>query len=439
MHSTKRRVVITGLGLISPLGNSYAQLWEGITEGRSGIDVIQSIPIQHFPSDVGGECRQFTGDIADFGPLDKSLQRNIKKGLKLMCREIQIGVAAAQLALADANITEGSFDPRRIGTMFGSDYTITQPFEFLTGIRECLNEQGQFDFNLWAERGLPKVEPLWLLKYLPNMPASHVAIFNDLQGPSNSITVREASSNLSIAEGAAIIQRGGADAIVAGSTGSRIHLLRTIHVSMQEQLADRHSAPANGDPARSCRPFDQFRTGQVLGEGAGAIILESLESAQSRGVKIWGEVIGSGSSSVADPEGRADCRTAFENVIHSCMESADLKPADLGHVHAHGLGATKTDIEEAQALNQCLPDVPVTAAKSYFANLGSGSGVVELIASLLAMQNDHLFPILNCDKLDPACPIRLAETGQSAGNSFLNLNTTPQGQCSGVVVRKIGA
>jgi 3-oxoacyl-[acyl-carrier-protein] synthase II len=258
-----------------------------------------------------------------------------------------------------------------------------------------------------------------------------------LQGPSNSITVREASGNLSIAEAAAIINRGAADVMVTGATGSRIHLLRTIHVALQEQLANRHAAPMHGDPTKSSRPFDKDRNGMVLGEGAGSLILESLESAQKRGVKIWGEVIGHGSTSVAHRDGRADCQQAFINVIQSSLASSGLKPSEVGHVHAHGLSSPKTDREEAAAISQLLPHVPVTAAKSYFGNLGSGSGVVEAIASILAMENNRLFPILNCDSLDPACPIRPAQPGESPGSSFINLNTTPQGQASAVVIRKV--
>lgn len=426
------------MGLISPLGSSYSELWNALHSGTSGVGLIQSIPVEHFKSDVGGECRQFTAEIEDFGPVDKQLQRSIKKGLKLMCREIQMGVASAQLALTDAKIAIGTFDPQRIGTMFGSDYIITQPFEFVTGIRECIDAEGDFDFSNWAQKGLTKVEPLWLLKYLPNMPASHVAIYNDLQGPSNSITVREASANLSIAEAAAIIQRGAADVMVTGATGSRIHLLRTIHVALQEQLADRKASPANGDPTKASRPFDKDRTGMVLGEGAGTLILESLESAEKRGAKIWGEVIGHGSTSVAKPDGGADCQQAFINVIQSCLETSGLKPSEIGHVHAHGLSSPKIDREEAIAISKFLPDTPVTAAKSYFGNLGSGSGVVEAIASVMAMENDSLFPILNCDSLDSACPIRIAKKGESPGTSFINLNTTPQGQASAVVISKVG-
>ena len=269
------------------------------------------------------------------------------------------------------------------------------------------------------------------------MPASHVAIYNDLQGPSNSITVREASANLSIAEATTIIQRGAADIMVTGATGSRIHLLRTIHVTLQEQLANRHTAPANGDPSKACRPFDKDRTGMVLGEGAGSMILESLASAEKRGAKIWGEVIGYGSSSVAHPTGGADCQQAFVNVIKSSLETSGLKASDIGHVHAHGLSSPQTDREEGAAIAHFFPNTPVMAAKSYFGNLGSGSGVVEAIASVLALKHDKLFPILNCDSLDPACPIRIAEAGHSPGDTFINLNTTPQGQASAVVIRKM--
>jgi 3-oxoacyl-[acyl-carrier-protein] synthase II len=201
-------------------------------------------------------------------------------------------------------------------------------------------------------------------------------------------------------------------------------------------LADRHVAPINGDPTKASRPFDKDRNGMVLGEGAGSLILESLESAQNRGAKIWGEVVGYGSTSVAHQDGGADCQQAFANVIESSLETSGLSPQEIGHVHAHGLSSPKTDREEATAIARYLPNVPVTAAKSYFGNLGSGSGVVEAIASLLAMEHNSLFPILNCDSLDSACPIRIAQAGESAGDSFINLSTTPQGQASAVVIQR---
>ena len=439
MSQSDRRVVITGMGLISPLGHTPEDLWNALDKGQSGVKVLSAIPTEHFPADFGGECTEFTGNISNFGTLEKKLQRSIKKALRLMCREIQLGVAAAQLAIADANLEPGSFDPTRFGTLFGSDYIITSPLDFIQGIQNCLEasgSSGKFDFENWAEAGIPKVEPLWLLKYLPNMPASHVAIFNDLRGPSNSLTVREASANLSVAEAATIIQRGSADIMLSGSTGSRIHPLRTVHLVLQEQLADRNTKAADGDPGKACRPFDKDRCGMVLGEGAGVVILEELSSAQKRGAKILGEVIGYGSSSVASREGVGDYKTAFSNVLQGALETSGLQPKDFGHVHAHGLSSPKCDREEAEAIKSIMGQTPVTAAKSYMGNLGGGSGMIEMISSMLAIENDSLFPILNCDSLGDDCPIAaVREKAATPGDSFISTSLTPQGQASSIAIR----
>jgi 3-oxoacyl-[acyl-carrier-protein] synthase II len=437
MSSSDRRVVITGVGLISPLGHSADELWQSLTTGKSGVSVIDAIPTEHFPTDVGGQCSQFTGAADNFGDLDKQLKRQIKRALKLMCRDIKLGVAAAQLAIADAGFAGEHHDPVRTGTVFGSDYIITAPEDYASGIKNCFDDSNEFQFESWPEKGLTSVEPLWLLKYLPNMPASHVAIFNDLQGPSNSITVREASANLAIAEATTIIQRGSAARMIAGATGSRIHPLRTVHLVLQEQLADRNSEAAGGDATKASRPFDTGRNGMVLGEGAAVLILEELSVAQKRGAKILGEIVGYGSSAVADESGAADYQTAFKNVLLGALETSGLSADQIGHVHAHGLSSPRVDREEAAAIKEVLGDRPVTAAKSYMGNLGSGGGMVETISSLLAMQNDSLFPIMNCENLDPDCPINaVTEKGTSAGDSFVNLNITPQGQASSVVVKK---
>ena len=437
MSSSDRRVVITGVGLISPLGHTATDLWQSLSTGKSGVNVIDAIPTDHFPTDIGGQCSQFTGKADDFGELDKQLKRQIKKTLRLMCRDIRLGVAAAQLAIADAGLVEGNYEPARTGTVFGSDYIITSPEDYASGIKNCADEGGSFNFEEWAEKGLPAVEPLWLLKYLPNMPASHVAIFNDLQGPSNSITVREASANLAVAEATTIIQRGSADRMIAGATGSRIHPLRTVHLVLQEQLADRNSEAAGGDPTKASRPFDAGRNGMVLGEGAAVLILEELSVAQERGATILGEVAGYGSSAVADTNGAADYQTAFKNVMLGALETSGMQAADIGHVHAHGLSSPRVDREEAAAIKEVMGDCPVTAAKSYMGNLGCGSGMVEIISSLMAMQNDSLFPIMNCENLDSDCPINaVTQTGVSPGDSFVNLNITPQGQSSSVLIKK---
>jgi 3-oxoacyl-[acyl-carrier-protein] synthase II len=435
MTHSDRRVVITGMGLISPLGNSCEALWDCLSNSRSGVARIERLPTDDLPSDVGGEAREFTGDVEDFGPLEKLTKRNIKKGLKLMCREIQMGVAASQLALTGAGLTPEIYDPDRIGTMFGSDYIITEPVEFARGIQNCIGGDGQgFIFQDWAEKGMTQVEPLWLLKYLPNMPASHVAIYNDLRGPSNSITVREASANLAVAEATTTIRRGVADVMIAGATGSRIQSLRTIHVSLQEQLADRYAPPADGDPEKASRPFDKHRTGMVLGEGAGVLVLEDMEFAQKRGAKILGEVVGYCSSSVADKNGVADYRAAFSNVINGALRKAGMSASEIGHVHAHAMGVNRCDQEEAIAISELLGDPVVCAVKSYMGNLGAGSGIVEIISSVLAINRQQMFETLNCENPDPKCPVKVSTRTDSPGHSFLNLNITPQGQASAVII-----
>jgi 3-oxoacyl-[acyl-carrier-protein] synthase II len=434
-----RRVVITGQGLVSPLGNSPAQLWDALIGGRSGVGPLVSVPGDALPTRFGAEARDFTGAIENFGPLEKTFARNIKKSLKMMCREIQMGVAVAQLAMADARLDLSQIDLDRIGVLYGSDYMLTLPQEFTVGIRNCLDAEGRFHFSRWAEAGLPAVEPLWLLKYLPNLPAAHIAIFNDLHGPNNSLTVREASSNQAIAEAYCTIERGHADLMIAGATGTRVHPGRTLHVVLQEQIAKDAS-----DPAAMSRPFDNNRSGQVIGEGAAAIILEELAHAQKRGAKILGEVIGFGSSSVSSVRGAGDLYQSARNAILQALRTSRLTPEGVGHFNAHGLATTRSDQEEARAIHDAFSrrskPLPVVACKSYFGNLGAGGGVVELIASVLALNHGRLFRTLNYETPDPDCPIHVvSRDDQPPGDSFISLNLTPQGQASAVVVRQFAA
>jgi 3-oxoacyl-[acyl-carrier-protein] synthase II len=430
-----RRIVVTGLGLISPLGNSPDAFWDALIGGRSGVATVTSAPPGALPVSFAGEARDFTGGIDDFGPLDSDHKKAIRKGLKVMCRECQMGVASAQLALTDAGLGCGKSDPDRSGVVFGSDYMLTVPDEFTAGILACMPEE-RFEFAQWAPVGMTKMNPLWLLKYLPNMPASHIAIYNDLRGPNNSITQREAAANLALGEAYQVILRGHADVMVAGATGTRIHPMKAVHAALSEELV------ANGhDPASAARPFDLNRSGMVLGEGAGAVVLEELETARARGATIYAEVIGAGSSAAADRDLTARRDTALVNAIRATLRSAQALPEQVGHVQAHGLGTREGDIEESRAMREALGDhaqrVPVTAAKSYFGNLGAGSGAVEMIAGTLALARGRLFPILNFETPDPACRVAaVTGSGTDPGESFLNLSVTPTGQASCVLVKR---
>lgn len=437
MRQPKLRVVITGVGLVSPLGNRADTLWERISQESSGVDWLKSFPEpKGGPLRIGGEAREFSGHIDDFGELEKTIKRSVKKGLRLMCREIEMGVAASQLALQSAGVTADVFEPERIGTLFGSDYILSQPDEMNAGIFRCMNGSGKFHMEEWGETGMAQVAPLWLLKYLPNMPASHVAIYNDLRGPSNSLTMREASSNTAIAEAVTTIRRGVADAMLAGATGTRIHPLRSVHVALQEQLADCE------DPAKACRPFDKNRLGMVLGEGAGCLVVESLDSATQRAANIMGEIVGYSSSTVADQRGVPNYAKAIENVLKGVLENAGLSAGTVGHVHAHGLATEDCDRGEAAGIQSVFGEfgTPVVAAKSYMGNLGAGSGMVEAIASLKALEHNRLFPILNYETPEPESPIVAADPDRhECGDCFINVNVTPIGQASAVLIRRFEA
>ena len=431
-----RRVVITGLGLISPLGNSPAALWSALVAGKSGVATMSIMPADRQPMKYAAEAREFSGEVEDFGPLEKERKKAIKKGLKVMCRETRMAVAAAQLAIADAGFAEKPMDPESSGVVLGSDYMLTMPEDYSLGMKTCA-PAGEFEYSKWGKDGLGDMAPLWMLKYLPNMPASHIAIYNDLRGPNNSLTMREAAGNLAIGEAFRTIQRGHANMMVAGATGTRILPMQAIHALQTEQMA-----AENCDPTKASRPFDKSRTGMVAGEGAGMIVLEELSSAKARGATIYAEVVGLGSANVADAKLNGKCDVALERAMKAALRDAGKTPADVGHINAHGLSTTERDADEARAIQNVFgnraKDVPVTALKSYFGNLGAGSAVVELIASALALGDGKLPPVLNYNTPDPACPVAVVKQGGApAGRSFLNLSVTPQGQAAVLYVAAV--
>lgn len=436
MSPSQRRIVISGANVICPLGSSKEELWDGLSSGRSAVGPLSSMPAGVLPMSFGAAAEQFEGRIDDFGELDKDQKKSIRKGLKVMCRECQMGVATAQKALADAGLKSGDLDPERTGINYGADYMISEAEEFSEGIRACLDGEQGFAMPQWPTAGMPKMSPLWLLKYLPNMPASHLAIYNQFRGPNNSVTLREASANITVGEATGILFQGRADVMLVGATGTRLHPMKMVHCVQQEEVATDAC-----DPHRASRPFDRDRCGAVCGEGAAAIILEDLDAARNRGATLYGEVVSYASSAVAGRRLAARRQQAMQNVLQAVLKRAQLEPNDIGHIHAHGLSTRSCDQEEAQAIRSVFGDcrVPIVAAKSNFGNLGAGGGMVELIASLMAMNHGTLFAALNYENPDPDCPVDLVvDNSSAAGRCFINLNVTPQGQASAVLIRGVG-
>ena len=447
--ASDRRVVITGMGVVCPLGLMLEDLWAGLVEGRSGVGPLESLPCSGLPLHHAAEARAFTGDIDNFGPLDGERKKAIRKGLKVMCRESQMAVAAAQRALHHsglfaADAKAGSVEPERCGCVFGSDYMLTLPDDFTASVAKCRGADGAFVFDRWASDGMPQLTPLWLLKYLPNMPASHIAIYNDLRGPSNSLTLREASGHLALGEASVTIQRGAADVMVVGATGTRVHPMKTVHALQSEQVALEDDVAASSgptDPTRWSRPFDRSRKGMVLGEGAAVFILEELAHARARGAAIHGEIVGHAARSAGLAGGVGLKQKALALARRRALSLAPVTAADLSHVHAHGASTVVGDREEAAAMHEVLgaaaATIPTVAAKSHFGNLGGGSGLVECMASVLALRHGELFPLLNFEESDPDCRIRAARRGDPSGKVFISSAVTPQGQAGSIVIRAL--
>ncbi len=418
--SHPREIVITGVGIVSPIGIGCDAFWQALAAGESGIR-----PVDLF--DASSLRVRFGGQIPDFDPKQYVRPR---KSLKVMSREIQLGFAAADLGLADAGIASGSVEPDRFGVVFGNDM-IYADLEDLEQTYRRSSRNGEFDFHLWSEAIQEELHPLWLLKHLPNMTASHVAIAHDARGPNNSIVLGDVSGLLAIAEAASVIQRGWADVMLAGGTGCRLH--PTALVARGDTLLS-HRAD---DFRAACRPFERDRDGMVNGEGAGVLVLESREHALARGATIRGVL--TASAARCEPRARRDGLTgsSLRQAIRAVCESAGMTAADVGHVNAHGVGTVDMDRAEARAIAAELGDVPVTAPKSFFGHLGAGGGVVELAASVLGLERGLVPPTLNYHAPDPECPVNVVRDGPLAGRpaTAVKVNFCSTGQAVAVAIK----
>ena len=428
-HSESNDVVITGVGIFSPIGIGVEAFRSGLAAGIPGFGRTERLTYISSPDCVCGEVRGF-----DHSSARKTYLRPLRKSVKLMCREIQLGVAAALQAMDHAGLSKDSYQSDRIGVSFGANLMSSPPEVLAGGVKNCLTDSSEFVYEKWGQDGIQGMEPLWLLCYLPNMPGCHIGIALDARGPNNSITHDEVSGGLAINEAAGIIRRGRADIMVTGVTGTRLHNVKTAQALKWDGLAD--------GPAESrCRPLDVNRTGEVVAETACTLILESREHAEQRGADILGTILSCGTACVMTPDGTPDEQRAVEQAAHSALNKAGLSAGRLGHVNMSASGNVVRDPLEAQAVRNILGDqadvIPVTAPKSYIGSAGSGSSLAEIAASLLTLQDRQIIRTLNCDTPDPAAPQKVV-TGenQSTDNPlFLKTSVTRMGQASAVVIR----
>ncbi|RLS52689.1 MAG: beta-ketoacyl-[acyl-carrier-protein] synthase family protein [Planctomycetota bacterium] len=416
--------VVTGLGVVSPIGIGIEPFAESLRTGRSGIAPVTMYNGITSPGGIGGEVKDFTEES-----MKKNWLKDQRKWIKVMCREIAMGSASATLALTDSGLDLEKVDRHRLGVEFGANLMFFMPDAMSDPCKACTDENGDFHFEQWGGIGMPKMEPLWLLKYLPNMPACHIAINADARGPSNSLTMDEASANATAAEALSVLRRGAADAMIVGTTGTRIHPTKAIHARQWDQVGY-----DSAHPELSCKPFDTERSGQVVGEGAATVIVETSEHAAARGAHVYGRLLAGASSCATERDGTPLPKLALVNAMRAALRQSGLTPADIGHVNAHGLGSRLEDQFEAEAIREIFGEhsVPVTAYKGFYGNAGASSGSIDLVATFLSLRDGVLYPALGSRTPDPTCGLNLVvgEPRKIENKHFMKLSYTRRGQAS---------
>lgn len=418
-----RRTVITGLGLLSPVGNDPDTFFAALKARKSGVRKLTFCDPSALPCQVGGE-------LPEFQPKKVIINKEHQKAFRMMARTVQMGLVVSTVAFRDAGLEVGRIDPDRAGVEFGAGMVASELDDLGRASRVSFAEpDGPVSLGFWGQTGHKEVPPLWMLKYLPNMPSCHASITLDLRGPSNTHTQSDAASTLALGEAFRILQRDVADVMVVGGTESKMNPLSQTRHALFQQLSKR-----TDDPTRAHRPFDRDRDGSVLGEAAGAVILEDLDHATKRGARVYAELLTVGSGFDRPRNGAVMTR-----VIRAALERSGVKPEDVDHVNAQGLATERSDRWEARAIHDVFgPNTPVWAMKGNMGSSGAAAGAIELIGSVLALHRGELPPTLNCENPDGECPIHVHADGVRpvAKPVAVSLNFTDKGQIGLAVLRR---
>lgn len=418
---SSRRAVITGLGVLNPLGLNLDTFWESLCAGRSGVRRLRSFDPTPLPVQFGGEIDGF--DARNF------LEKKERKRLRMMPRTMQLAVGAAHLAFTDSGLERGKLDPTRFGVIFGSGTVPSDLLDLAAAAHVSTDQEtGIVDLDVWGEQGVPCMPPLTMLTHVPNMIACHVSILHNAQGPNNTITQTDLGALLALGEAYHMVGHGRAEVFLVGGADTRMNPVSMVRQCLFAPLSRRNDAPE-----RACRPFDRQRDGLVLGEGSGVVVLEEAGQAERRGAHIHAEVVG-----FAAAYDRAADGAGLARAIRTALAEAGIDPEDVDHVNAHGSSTIEGDIREARGLHEVFgPRCPVLAAKSYFGSLGAASGTSELSVSLLAFQRNLLPGTLNFEEADPECPVNVSGRPRPVEKPyFLKVSSTELGQCAALVCRK---
>ena len=378
--SQRKRVVVTGLGVMSPLGESVDGFWDSLIKGKSGIDKITLCDTDEFPNDIAGEVTGF----------DPAQYINPKEA-KRMARFSQMAVSAAATAIEDSGLNISEEDPWRLGVVIGNG----------NGGFPTTQDNAEVLFN----KGAMKMSPFFIPMILPNMAAANISRVFTLKGYTNTVITACAAGNQAIGEAAEVIRRGASDVVVAGGCEAGISRLGLGGFHVIKALSR-----YQGDPTKASRPFDVERDGFVPGEGAGILILENLDHALNRGANILAEIVGYGVSSDAfhpvQPDGKGE---GASKAIELALLDAQLKPYDIDYINAHGTSTPLNDMSETSAIKKIFGDsaykIPISSTKSMIGHILGGAGAIEGIASIKTIESGIIHPTINLNNPDPECDL----------------------------------
>ncbi len=393
--SQRRRVVVTGIGVINPLGNDIETVWAAVKEGKSGVGYTTIFDASGFPTRIAAEIKNWDISQAVDNP----------EVWKNRGRHTKFAAGAAVQAFAGSGVADAIKNPRRFGVYMGSGEGNQDFMSFASMMAASLDEEGNLDLVKFTQEGLQTLDPALELEQEPNMPVGHIASMFNAQGPNANCLTACAASNQAVGEATEIIRRGEADVMLSGGTHSMIHPFGVTGFNLLTALSTN-----NDDPTGASRPFDRLRDGFVLGEGAAMVVLEELEFAKARGAHIWGEIAGYGSTADAfrvtdiHPEGRGAI-----GCMRMALQDAGINPEQIDYVNAHGTSTTVNDKVETRAcrevFGQYAEQTPISSTKSMMGHLIAAAGATELIVCLLAIRDNVLPPTINYENPDPLCDL----------------------------------
>ena len=427
MKARRKRVVITGMGMVTPLGHNVADTWKNLASGTSGVRPIMSFDPAFFPTRIAAEVQDF----------DPRAYMN-EKALRSLDRPDGFAVAAGRMAFEDSGIDLDSVDRERVGIYMGAGMFHYETQDLLDAAAASMSEKNTFSEEKFGDDGYRRIFPLWVIRNLNNMALCQIAIQHRIQGPNATFGSMAEAGAQALGEAVRCIQNEEADIVLSGGSSFKICPNSLARFVLLDILSKNNDAPE-----KACRPFDMHRDGTVLGEGAGIVVLEGLEHARARGARIHAELDGYGCAGGGGRlSGAEQWREGISASMRAALAESGLAPNDIDCINAGATGDPDEDAFEAEAIHDVFGDyarrIPVHSNKSMIGHLMAAAEPVDVISSVLAIQHQRIPPLLNHQGVDPMCNLNLVrnEAKRNKMDAVLSNSYGPGGPCVSLVLKR---